>query len=133
MYVRGFEMLDLSLCAELTLNRIEFDWLLAHFPDVGTPSQSGVLVEILYGQPVSPVDIKRALCLVIHRLLASKEDDDVCQPFFLLMGEIMRRSRVTLSPADSAGIREYVFLQTTLLDVFGEMEWFSDVLIGGSV
>jgi nucleolar pre-ribosomal-associated protein 1 len=90
------------------------------------------LVEVLYAQPVSPVDIKRALCLVIHRLLASKDDDDVCRAFFVLMSEIMRRSRVTLSLVDSASIREYVFLQTTLIDILGDMQGFSDVLLEGS-
>ena len=106
--------------------------MLAQLPDVRTSSKRDILVDILYGHSISSIEVKRAVCLVVHRLLQSQEDDYVCQAYFILLSEILRRSRLTLSPTDSASIREYVFLQTTLMDVFGVWEGNSAVIFEGS-
>ena len=106
--------------------------MLAQLPDVGSSSQRSVLVDTLYGHSISSIEVKRALCLVVHRLLQSLEDEHVCQAYFILLSEILRRSRLTLSPTDSASIREYVFLHTTLMDVFGVWEGYSTVIFEGS-
>jgi hypothetical protein len=89
-------------------------------------------VDALYGHLVSPFDLKRALGLVIHCLLWSRNDDLVCQAYFTLLSDILQKSRVTLSHGDSAGIREYVFLQTTLMDNFGVWDGYSEAVFEGS-
>ncbi|GBE85449.1 hypothetical protein SCP_0706360 [Sparassis crispa] len=92
-------------------DQLSFRILILHCDD-GTLADPGcrqIMVESLSGDSLEIADVKRATCLVNHRMLASRDDDPVVQNLLLLLQSMMEYSRANLTSEDFTGLVQTYF------------------------
>ena len=89
-----------------------------------------ILVNTLFTDSVSQTEVRRAICIVIHRLEAKRGDIYSRQLLFLL-GSIMKQALAVLPPKDTDKLKEFLFLQSQFITRIASSENLTDILFEG--
>lgn len=115
------------------LSRIGFDWLFLQCSEstLGEDTTQKLLTQALFATSATVAEVKRAVCLIIHRLAQSGGRDAASRDLLLLLASIMQGSQSTLSPPDSAILKEFVFHQSVTVKELCLKSTLSDVIRKG--
>jgi hypothetical protein len=89
-----------------------------------------ILVNTLFTDSVSQTEVRRAICIVIHRLEAKRGDIYSRQLLFFL-GSIMKQALAVLPPKDTDKLKEFLFLQSQFITRIASSENLTDILFEG--
>jgi hypothetical protein len=74
-----------------------------------------LLSQALSTDSVSVGHVKRAVCLVTHRLAGSEDRDTVSRDLLLLLASIMEGPRSALPSTDLTTLKDYIFNQSVTI------------------
>jgi hypothetical protein len=120
-------------CQCLLLDRLDFDWLFIQCRTIEDSACQDVLVETLFANSISQNEVKRALCLVIHRLASSGGCDAHSRDIFFLLSSIIKKAKSLLPSTDVDSLKEYVFLQSQFITGVSMSEKLTTVLFEGEL
>jgi hypothetical protein len=89
-----------------------------------------ILVNTLFTDSVSQIEIRRAICIVIHRLEA-KRGDIYSRHLLFLLGSIMKQALAVLPSKDTDKLKEYLFLQSQFITRIASSENLTGTLFEG--
>jgi nucleolar pre-ribosomal-associated protein 1 len=93
---------------------LRFDWLFIRTTPtiLENGANRDVLVDSLFMHSRALTDIQRAICLIAHSLASVRDQHYVQRGLLLLSASIVQTGRTTLSAADFASLKDYIFVQT---------------------
>jgi hypothetical protein len=74
------------------------------------------LADSIFSHRPRPIDVTRAVFLVLHGVAASRQQDELLKDHLTTLARILDVSRATLAPPDFNTLKEMVFLSPSILN-----------------
>ena len=74
------------------------------------------LADSIFSHGARPIDVKRAVFLVLHGIAASRQRDELIKGHLATLARILEVSSVTLASPDLNILKEVVFLNPSILN-----------------
>lgn len=114
---------------------LQFDFLFLHTTEAQILDDDcrKILVDTAVGLEPSIIELKRAVCLISHRLSGSIGRDNLINGLFLLLASILRCSSTALSITDFSDLKEFVFVHSRAISTNFTLESLSDIVCEGII
>ncbi|KAF9460940.1 ribosome 60S biogenesis N-terminal-domain-containing protein [Collybia nuda] len=118
-----------SRFAELQ-KHLQFDSLFLHSgeAEIGHAASRSILVEVAFGGVSSLLNIKQAVSLVTHRLMAVRSQDTLTKGLLLLLTSIVQRASTIFSAEDNVALKEAIFAYSEVIRIYLVSETVSDLV-----